>query len=96
VSDSIREQITAAICEVIHPQPSPDNDRAHCQTATKAADAVLIAISEEFLSDGAVPPGEVIPIRRDTSDNLSWLQGWDQCRTAVLILLGIDDPAVTR
>lgn len=41
----LREQITAAICEVIHPQPTPTNDRGHCQEGARAADAVLTVLN---------------------------------------------------
>lgn len=53
---SIREQVTAMICEVIHPQPSTDSDRAHCHTAGEAAEVVLAELARRIRAGAAKSP----------------------------------------
>lgn len=82
---SIREEITAAICEVIHHQPSPDNDRRHCAHSTKCADEILRVIGQHLTERIRSGISSTDPLRSMRS------QGWDECRATVLEILGIED-----
>lgn len=75
---TIREEITAAICEVFHPQPNPA-DRHHCGHGAKAADEVLRIIVGKFRTTRPDPEAP-------------WTHDWDQLQSEVMICLGIDDP----
>lgn len=95
----MREQITAAICAAIHSSHQPETfahvlTREKCVPSHSASDAVLVVFAAEFQPDG-VPPGDAIPVG-DHPESVAWLQGWDQCRSAVLACLGVDDQAVQR
>lgn len=92
---SLREEITAAICEVNHQyqHPTPAASRQECATSLTAADAIMRILAAKFDADW-------FDENPADPDIVRCQQSWSAFRHAALICLGIDsattNTAVTR
>lgn len=68
---TIRDQITAAICEVFHPGANHDQPQLTCTKAAQAADIVLRAVSE-YLTN-AIQPTDRGFVRADDPETTKFM-----------------------